>query len=301
MAGLALLTLVGRRWRSPLIAGMVVVLALAGCTGGGRTATPPARIGGTLTVLASTSLTEAARWMVTVFTTAHPGTTITVQTGADSELAPKALSGRPAVDLLLVEGLATLAPFGAGANGAVAFAGNQLVIAVAPGDPLGISRLSDLARPGLRVAMCAPAEPCGAAAAGALRSAGVRPAAPILVNDVRSARDDVAAGLADAAIVYRTDTRMAASTVDTVEFTESGTAVIAYQALILPTAPNAVTAQAFLAFLRLPSTVDFLVRASFQGPPTTTTSPPLTATPTPSPLSRTTPSPTTSAAATPAQ
>ena len=89
------------------------------------------------------------------------------------------------------------------------FATNRLEIVVAPGNPKHITGLSDLARPGVVVVLCAASVPCGAYAAAALKAAGLalRPAS--METDVKGVVGKVALGEADAGIVYVTDVRAA--------------------------------------------------------------------------------------------
>ncbi len=58
------------------------------------------------------------------------------------------------------------------------FARNRLEIATVPGNPHGITSLTDLADPGLKVVLCDRSVPCGTAARKALTAAGVRSRPP---------------------------------------------------------------------------------------------------------------------------
>ena len=53
------------------------------------------------------------------------------------------------------------------------FATNVLQIATAPGNPKGITAFADLAKPDLKVVVCAPQVPCGAAAEKIEQATGV--------------------------------------------------------------------------------------------------------------------------------
>jgi len=88
----------------------------------------------------------------------------------------------------------------------VVFATNALAIAVAEGNPEGITGLGDLARDDLVVVLCDPAVPAGAYARRALASAGVVVEPASFELDVKAALAKVTSGDADAAIVYETDT-----------------------------------------------------------------------------------------------
>ena len=73
-------------------------------------------------------------------------------------------------------------------------------------------------------------------------------------------------GEVDAALVYRTDARAAASDVDGVEFTESAGAVNDYPIVALADAPDPAAAAAFLRFVQAPEARRILTDAGFQQP-----------------------------------
>src|SRR5690606_2407722 len=86
----------------------------------------------------------------------------------------------------------------------------------------------DLAAPGNTVVVCAPPVPCGAATREVLWASGVqlRPASE--ENDVKAVLNKVAAGEADAGLVYTTDARAAAGEVEAVELPDADQAIHAY-------------------------------------------------------------------------
>ena len=165
--------------------------------------------------------------------------------------------------MLLVEGPSALTGT---AGSPTVFARNQFVLAVPLGDPLALGRVPDLARPGLRVARCAPAQPCGQYADSILGAAGVQLAAPVLVDDVRAAIDLVANGQADVAMVYRTDAQQFQDRITAVEFPESSDAVAPFQAATLARATNPAAAKAFVDFLASGPAQDILSGHFFQLP-----------------------------------
>ena len=226
---------------------------LAGCVG-----SPPVNgPAGALTVLAPPSLTEVMPIAVYRYETAHSAVHVQVSFGPDSQHGAAGTG-----DVLIVEGPTALK----GTSNPTVIARNQLVIAVAPGDPAGIAKAADLTRSGLRVALCAPVEPCGVSAAAALTAAGVTLTAPTYVDDTRAALDLVRAGTADAALVYRSDATAAADKAAAVEFPESSAALTAYQAVVLPKSDNATAARAFIDFLGTPDMRNLLANAGLQAP-----------------------------------
>jgi molybdate transport system substrate-binding protein len=156
---------------------------------------------------------------------------------------------------------------GGDATGAAqVFARNQLVIAVPRGNPKAIRTLADLTTPGLKVALCAEQVPCGAAAAKALAASGTTLTPVTLEQDVKAALSKVKLGEVDAALVYRTDARAAATEVDGVEFPESAGAINDYPIVALKQAPNAAGGQAFVAYVRTDTARAVLSAAGFQQP-----------------------------------
>src|SRR5258705_14009664 len=145
---------------------------------------PP--LAGTLTIFASTSLTEAFTSIERGFETSYPSLNVELTFAADTELAHRAAAGS-APDVLVVEGPAPLTQ--AGTVGApVRFTRNQLVLAIAAGNPKALGRLADIDRPDVQVALCVETEPCGAVTAAVLTAAGVpAPGSALRVTDVRSA------------------------------------------------------------------------------------------------------------------
>jgi molybdate transport system substrate-binding protein len=240
-------------------------LALAGC---GSTPSSPAASApsATVTVLAASSLTEVFTALGKQFEATHPGTKVTFSYGGSSTLAQQIVNGAPA-DVFAAASSATMTTVtkaGLGNGPAKVFARNQLVIAVPPGNPKGITALADLAKPGTKVALCAPEVPCGAAAKKALDVAKVSVTPVTLAQDVKAALSTVELGEADAALVYRTDARRAGAKVSAVEFAESAKAINDYPIVVLAHAPNPTGASAFVSFILSDPARKALTEAGFQ-------------------------------------
>jgi len=256
---------------------LTAVLAAAGAcgakTGGDTTkslANPSssAAVSGTITVLAASSLTESFHQIGKDFEAANPGTKVTFSYGGSSGLAQQITSGAPA-DVFAAASpttMKTVTDAGDGVGTPVTFVKNQLVIAVPKGNPKGLTALAALAKPGVKVALCAEQVPCGAAAKKALASANVKITPVTLEQDVKSALSKVKLGEVDAALVYRTDAKSAASDVEGVEFPESASAINAYPIVALKAAPNAAGAAAFVAYIQSDAAQKVLADAGFQKP-----------------------------------
>jgi molybdate transport system substrate-binding protein len=249
------------RWVGRLSLIMVVLLGGTACTGESRQTEP----GGTLTIFASTSLTEVFTSMANGFSTAYPAVHVDLTFAPDSDLARRAAAG-PTPDLIALEGQAPMAAAGP-VGTPVRFAWDQLVLALPANNPKGLSGLADLSRPDIRLALCAESEPCGTVAAAVLADAQVPvPATATRAPDVRAAMALLRDGRVDVALVYRSDARIAGETVATLEFPQSHAAQAEMLAAIPTAARNPSTANAFLTYLTSPSTLDGLTNAGFRPP-----------------------------------
>ncbi|MEU4781237.1 molybdate ABC transporter substrate-binding protein [Micromonospora sp. NPDC023633] len=243
------------------------LLVLAGCGGAGATA-GGGSTGGTVTVFAAASLTESFTRLGRDFEATREGATVVFNFAGSAALAAQINQGAPA-DVFAsaaTRNMATVTGAGNAAGDPAVFVRNQLVVAVPKGNPRGVVRLADLARPGVKVALCAEQVPCGAAARTALDAASVTLTPVTLEQDVRGALSKVRLGEVDAALVYRTDALAAAADVTAVEFPESARAVNDYPIVALRDAPNPDGARAFVAYVRSERGRAVLTEAGFQAP-----------------------------------
>lgn len=264
------------RWGRSALAGVTVLALAAASTGcGGDASDRPssgevggAGVTGTVTVFAAASLTESFTRIGGDFEAANPDAKVVFSFAGSSALATQINQGAPA-DVFASAAPANMTVVvdaGNAADDPTTFAKNQLVIAVPKGNPHGVAGLADLTTPGMKVALCAEQVPCGAAARKALDAAGVRLTPVTLEQDVKAALAKIRLGEVDAALVYRTDVRAAASEVDGVEFPESSSAVNAYPIVVLRDAPNKAAARAFVAHVRSDAGAAVLTEAGFQRP-----------------------------------
>jgi molybdate transport system substrate-binding protein len=257
------------------IVALAALLALTGCGSSEPDkppVTPPSPRGGgvtgQLTVLAAASLTESFHQIGQGFEAANPGVKVTFSYGGSSGLAQQIRSGAPA-DVFASASSATMKTVidaGDGAAAPVTFARNQLVIATAKGNPKGLSSPAALAKPGVKVALCAEQVPCGAAATKALAAANVKVTPVTLEQDVKAALSKVKLGEVDAALVYRTDAKAAAADVDGVEFPESAKAMNDCPIVALKNAANPAAAAKFVAYVQSEPAQQVLAGTGFQKP-----------------------------------
>jgi molybdate transport system substrate-binding protein len=206
-----------------LSAAVVVTLALAAC----GSADEDER---TLTVYAAASLSGTFEQIGMEFEARHDGVRVELGFGGSSDLAAQIQEGAPA-DVFAAADLANVGKLtAAGLEGSEpeVFATNTLQIAVAPGNPLGIESLADVARDDVKLVTCASLVPCGAAAGRAAEAAGVELAPVSEEQSVTDVLAKVTSGEADAGLVYVTDVHGAAGAVAGVDFPEASAAVNAY-------------------------------------------------------------------------
>lgn len=184
--------------RRSLLALLPVVALAAGCS-----ASAHARQH--VTVFAAASLTKAFTAEARAYEQGHPGTSVVLSFAGSQTLVAQVQQGAPA-DVLATADTATMAKVSGLLRGAPrVFAHNQLALVTAPGDPLRLRGVADLARPGLKVVLAAPTVPVGKAAAKALARAGVVVHPVSLEDAVTGVVTKVRLGEADAGIAYVTD------------------------------------------------------------------------------------------------
>ncbi|HEY0636876.1 MAG TPA: molybdate ABC transporter substrate-binding protein [Pseudonocardiaceae bacterium] len=237
--------------RHRVIAGLLAGAAALGPAGCGAAGAPSAggsgsEPAGEVVVFAAASLTDTFTRLGEDFEAANPGVTVTLNFAGSSALAQQITQGAPA-DVFAAAAPAPMRQ--AGATDPATFALNTLQIAVPAGNPAGVSGLADLGDPARTVALCAEQVPCGAAALAAFTAAGITPRPDTLEQDVRAVLAKVRLGEVDAGLVYRTDVRAAGDDVEGIDFPEATQAVNEYPIAVLPQAPNAATARAFVAFV----------------------------------------------------
>lgn len=243
--------------RKPLAAVLVAGLAasLAGCASGtpgpaaSGSASEAPELSGTITVFAAASLKATFTKLASDFEAKNPGTKITLNFAGSSDLVTQITQGAPAdvfasadtknmtklSDAKLIDGTASN------------FATNVLEIAVPPSNPASISSFSDLAKPGVKVVVCAPQVPCGAATDKVERATGSTLTPVSEESSVTDVLGKVISGEADAGLVYVTDVKTAGDKVKGIPFAESDNAVNTYPIATVGTSRNKDLAAAFVA------------------------------------------------------
>ena len=221
----------------------------AATTADAATTTPA--VFGNITVFAAASLTDSFNAVGEAFTAANPDAKATFIYDASSALVQQITQGAPA-DVFASADTANMDKLtAAGVNGTepVIFATNLLQVIVAPGNPKGITGVADLAKPDLKVVLCAPEVPCGKYAKQILDTAAVAVTPVSLEQNVKGVVTKVTAGEADAGIVYVTDVTAAGTKAAGVDIPADINVVAKYPIASVKTSTNQEVDQAFIDFL----------------------------------------------------
>jgi len=237
------------------------VLPSSGSSGGG------AGVTGTVNVFAAASLQEAFTRLGTQFEAAHPGARVVFSFGPSSGLAAQITGGAPA-DVFASASTTNMDQVvsAGGAAGATTFARNTMQIALPAQNRAGVTGVTDLARPGVKVAVCQPAVPCGAGAVAVFAKAGIAVTAVTQESDVKGVLTKVRLGEVDAGVVYVTDVKAAGSKVTGLKIPDAVNASTSYPIAPLTRAVNAAGARAFTDYVLSSAGASVMAEAGFTRP-----------------------------------
>lgn len=195
-------------------------------TGSGAAGSTDGSSSGTVTVFAAASLKKTFTEIGARFESSHPGVKVTFSFAGSSDLVAQLQQGARAdvfasadtrnMDKATGDKLIEGSP--------VVFTSNTLQIAVPPGNPGKVAALQDLTNPALKVVVCAPQVPCGAATDKVEAAAGITIKPVSEEQSVTDVLNKVVTGQADAGLVYRTDVKGAGDEVEGIEFPEFSSA-----------------------------------------------------------------------------
>lgn len=273
--------------RSSRIATAIVAVAAASVTaacgssttGGSSNGTPSSnassssassgtpKISGTVTVLAAASLTEAFNTLSKQFEAAHPGVNVKLSYGASSALALQITQGAP-VDVFASASTKNMKQVTDAklADSPTNFVKNVMEIAVPPSNPANITGVADLAKGGVKVALCQAQVPCGATAEKVFSNAKITVKPVTLEADVKSTLAKVESDEVDAGVVYVTDVRSAGSKVKGIPIPSDVNASTEYPIAALTKARNPSAAKAFVDYILSPAGQSVLSSDGFEQP-----------------------------------
>jgi molybdate transport system substrate-binding protein len=221
--------------------------------------------GSTMRVFAAASLTEVFRSMGDAFVR-QGGVAATFNFAASSTLVQQIQQGAAAAVFAAADEktMAALVQSGHVAGEPIVFALNRLMIAVPSDNPKRVVSLADLARPGVQVALAAPAVPAGRYAREAFAKAKVAlPAGASEELDVKAVLAKVTLGEVDAGIVYATDVKAAGERVLGLAIPDEHDVVARYPIAVLRDAKDPKAARTFVDFVLSPSGRTLLAGAGF--------------------------------------
>jgi molybdate transport system substrate-binding protein len=239
----------------------LLLLPLAGCGDGGDGETR-------LTVLAAASLSGTFTELVRTFEEQHDGVEVRLGLGGSSDLAAQVVGGASA-DVFASADEATMRRLTEEgmAEEPVVFATNRLQLAVPPGNPAGVESLADLdGRDDVDLVVCAPAVPCGAAALALADAAGVRLAPVSEEQSVTDVLGKVAAGEAEAGLVYVTDVLAAGGDVQGIAVPEADAVLNRYPIAVVGETDEQQLAEEFVELVTGPEGRRLLADAGFGAP-----------------------------------
>jgi molybdate transport system substrate-binding protein len=206
-----------------MAAGILVVVMASGCGSQSHPASTTS-----ITVYASSAMIKSLTAIGKQFEAENAGTSVEFIFAGSSDLSAELADGNGA-DVFVSgdhDNMATVANAGLIDATPVPIAANSLVIATAPGNPYHLSSLPDLARPGVRAAMCGGSGACGSAVRQLEDRSGVR-LNPLNVDMTDSdVIKDITTGKVDAGLVFKTDALSAGDDVSWFGFPESSDATV---------------------------------------------------------------------------
>jgi molybdate transport system substrate-binding protein len=236
---------------------VAVVLALAGC----GIASGDERIG--IKVLAASSLTDAFNELGEAYKSANRHVTSVQFEFAGSQEVAGDVKDREHADVLATADAASMDVVASRLTDRRPFAHGSMTIAVAPGNPLHIHTLADLADPRVRVVLGGPVVPVGRYAQQVLTKAGVTVRPRSEEADARTVLTRVRTGAADAGIVYVTDMRSAGVSATSVPIPRQQNVVATYFAAAVSYGTHRSVAKDFVTWLASPVATEILRKYGF--------------------------------------
>lgn len=229
---------------------IALTLALAAAAGSTLTAcgSSSSSSAKTLTVFAASSLKGTFTKLASEFEAAHPGVNVVLDFDGSAALVTQIKAGAPA-DVFASAATKNMKALGATAVSPKDFATNVLEIATPGGNPAHVTGLQDLSRSGLKLVVCDPAVPCGAAA-DTLSAKNHLTLTPVSKEQsVTGVLSKVETGQADAGLVYATDVKSAGSQVVGITIPPADNVKSTYPIAVLSTATETTLAQQWVAMV----------------------------------------------------
>jgi molybdate transport system substrate-binding protein len=258
-----------------VLLGAALAATLAACSNNTPAASPSptatkaaVKLSGTITVLAASSLTQTFTALAADFEAANPGVTVQTTFAGSGALVTQIQQGDPG-DVFAAAAAAPMATLQTGGQlegNSTNFATNTLEIAVPPSNPANIQTFADLAKPGVKLVICAATEPCGASSVAMEKVENVTLTPVALEPAVANVLTAVSSGQADVGLVYKTDVLGSGGSVKGITFADSGKVINTYPIAVLKESKNQKVAQAFVAYVLAAKAQGVLATAGFGKP-----------------------------------
>jgi molybdate transport system substrate-binding protein len=202
--------------------GILLLVPASGCSSQSHPATT------TITVFASSAMIKSLTAIGKQFEAENPGTSVEFIFAGSSDLSAELSDGNHA-DVFVSgdhDNMSAIGTAGLIDSTPVPIAANSLVIATAPGNHDNPISFADLARPGVRVAVCGPPGACGSATRQLEDRTGVRLHPQNFDTTDIDVLKDITSGKVDAGLVFKTEALNVGDNVSWFAFPEAADAAV---------------------------------------------------------------------------
>lgn len=210
------------RLKQTMAVGILLVVTASGCSSQSHPATT------SITVFASSAMIKSLTAIGKQFEAENPGTAVEFIFSSSSELSSELSDGDDA-DVFVSgdhDNMSAIANAGLTSATPVPIAANSLVIATGAGNRDKLASFADLARPGVRLAVCGGPGACGSATQQLQDRTGVQLHPQNLDTTDTDVLKDVTSGKFDAGLVFKTDALTVGDNVSWFAFPESADAAV---------------------------------------------------------------------------
>ncbi len=239
---------------------------IAAATSGTSTAATPAPtkvvLKGDITVFAAASLTDSFKEAGKAFEAANPDAHVAFNFAGSSALATQINQGAPADVFASADGTNMRLVSDKGSTEPQTIFATNIPVVVVPASGSPVKAFEDLAKPGTKLVLAAPAVPIGNYARDIFNNAsaasgGISPdfSSKTLANlksneaDVKAVLAKVQVGEADAGVVYKTDASAAGNQVKTIDIPTKYNVIAEYPIAVMKTSGKIDVARGFVAFI----------------------------------------------------
>jgi molybdate transport system substrate-binding protein len=210
------------RLKRTMAAGILLVVSASGCDSQSHPATT------SITVFASSSMITSLTAIGKQFEAENPGASVEFIFASSSELSAELTDGIGA-DVFVSgdhDNISAVANAGLVDATPVPLVANSLVIATAPGNHANVASFADLARAGLRVAVCGDPGACTSATQQIEDRTGIRLHPQNIDTTASDVLKDITSGKVDAGLVFKTDALNVGDAISWFAFPEAADAAV---------------------------------------------------------------------------